>query len=246
MKKIRLKKKRKLNKANLIIVIISFIMITLFIVFKIINSYVTPIIMNYASKQAKKLATLVISSAVNDNLTDDFQPSEIFMNNTENTIDFNPVTLNKLMSQVSNNVRDYLKKLEDGNIDDLSLSDNSYFNVDKEKLKDGIIYQIPTGIIFNNGLLANIGPKIPVKLNFLGDVTVDIKTDIRDYGINNAVIQVSVNVKATEQVILPFSYEQVVVETYIPIAIKLIEGDIPNYYINGTSNSSLTVPIENG
>ena len=68
-----------------------------------------------------------------------------------------------------------------------------------EKLKSGIIYQVPTGIIFNNGLLSNIGPKIPVKLSLIGDVTIDIKTTIKDYGINNAVIQVSINVKVTEQ-----------------------------------------------
>jgi len=245
MKKVKLKKNKKIKKGNLIIIIITLILITVFITFKAINNYVTPIIMDYANKQAKKVATLVIASAIDEELSEDFDTSKIFMNSSENTIDFNPIVLNKLMAEVSTNVRTYLKNLENGNITDLGLSDNSYFNVDSEKLKNGIIYQVPTGIIFNNGLLSNIGPKIPVKLSMVGDITVDIKTDIRDYGINNAVIQVSINVVVTEQVILPFTYEQITIETDIPIAIKLIEGDIPNYYINGQKDSSLVVPIEN-
>lgn len=244
MKRIRLKKKRKLKNSDFLVIIITSIIITIFIVFKIINSYITPVIMNYAHIQAKKIATLVISKAVNEKLSQDFKNTNIFLNSGENTIDFNPIALNSILSSVSSNVRTYLKDLEDGKIENLNLSDNSYFNVDEKKLKNGVIYQVPTGIIFNNGLLANIGPKIPVKLNMIGDIQTDIQTDIKDYGINNAVIEVSVKVKVTEQVILPFSYEQIAVETNVPIAIKLIEGDIPNYYINGNETKSLVVPVE--
>lgn len=244
MKRIRLKKKRKLKTSDFLVIIITSIIITIFIVFKVINSYITPVIMNYANIQAKKIATLVISKAVNEKLSQDFKNTDIFLNSGENTIDFNPIALSSILSSVSSNVRTYLKDLEDGKIKNLNLSDNSYFNVDEKKLKNGVIYQVPTGIIFSNGLLANIGPKIPVKLNMIGDIIADITTDIKDYGINNAVIEVSVKVKVSEQVILPFSYEQITVETNIPIAIKLIEGDIPNYYINGSETKSLVVPVE--
>ena len=62
MKRIKLKRNKKIKKGNLIVIIITLILITMVITFRIINNHVTPIIMDYASKQAKKVATLVIAS----------------------------------------------------------------------------------------------------------------------------------------------------------------------------------------
>ena len=55
MRKIKLKKKKDKNH-NVIILLIVMIIITLFIVFNFIGKKLTPIIMNYAEKQAKKIA----------------------------------------------------------------------------------------------------------------------------------------------------------------------------------------------
>ena len=66
------------------------------------------------------------------------------------------------------------------------------------------------------------------------------KTMTQSYGINNSVITVYVNIKVNEQVLLPLSTKRNTVSNDIPIAIKVIQGNIPNYYFNGVeSNSSL-------
>lgn len=231
MKRIKLRR-RKHKKINKIILIIILIIVTLFIAFSYISNRVTPIIVSYAEKQAKKIASIVINQAVDEELTNSFNSDELFTTN-DNETDYNTAILSKLIMKVGINVRNYLKKLEMGELKDLGLSDNSFFEIDEDKLKNGVIYQVPSGIIFSNGFLSNLGPKIPVKLNFIGDITTEIVTDIKDYGINNAVIQISLNIIVNEQVILPFAYNQITVETNIPIAIKIIKGDIPNYYING-------------
>jgi len=230
MKKIKLKKKAK--KINFILIIIIFLIITVSFVLNIISKRVGPVITNYAEKQAKKLATIVINQAINDKLIDKFESDKIFITNN-NDIDFNTPFINELLKSASVNVRQYLKKLENGEVEDIGLSNNDNFDIDKKLLKDGIIYQVPTGIIFNNGILANIGPKIPVRLNMIGDITTDIKTDVKDYGINNAVVQVSISIKVNEQVILPFSYKQITVKTDIPIALKIIKGEVPSYLLGG-------------
>ena len=233
MKKIRLKNHKK-NKMNVIILLIVSIIITLIILFNYIGKHVTPIIIDYAEKQAKKISTSVISSAIDKELGEKFNSDTLFINNG-NEINYNTYEINNILKSIGTNVKEYLKKLENGELGDLGLSD--YEGI-KNKNKKGVIYQIPTGVIFNNGLLANIGPKIPVKLSFNGNITSDLIIDVKEYGINNAVIEIGVKVTAEEQLILPFSTKQISVESIIPISIKIINGNVPGYYLNPYTLSS--------
>ena len=236
MRKIKLKKKKNKNH-NVIILLIVMIIITLFVVFNFIGKKLTPIIMNYAEKQAKKIAVLVIGNAIDNELGEKFKSDNLFITDGKET-NYNTYEINNILKEVSINVKEYLRKLEKGELGDIGLSDNENINVNSEKLKSGIIYQVPSGIIFNNGLLANLGPKIPVKLSLIGDITTDIVTDIKEYGINNAVIELGVKIIAEEQVILPFGTKQIQVETVVPISIKIINGTVPGYYFNPYTLSS--------
>ena len=103
------------------------------------------------------------------------------------------------------------------------------------------------GIISNNVLLSNIGPKIPVKLNLIGNVVSSVETTVKNYGINSALIEIYANVEVTEEVIIPFQTERIKITNNIPIAIKIINGSVPDYYSDGKLNSSsniLSLPIE--
>ena len=93
-------------------------------------------------------------------------------------VDVNPISVNKLLNQITNYVQEYLEKVEAGNIDSLGVSDTIFSNYDLHKLKQGIIYEIPSGVVFKNSLLSNLGPKIPVRINLVGDVTSDIQTKV--------------------------------------------------------------------
>ena len=130
------------------------------------------------------------------------------------------------------NIFEYLEDLENGNIE--KIKNTALFS---SRIKEGIIFEIPSGVVFNNIILANIGPKVPVKLNLTGDILTNISTKVTDYGINNAVVEVIVNVEVYEQVILPFTTTRITINTDIPIAIKLIQGEIPSYYFNNLKTS---------
>ncbi len=230
-KKIRLKFKKK----NIIILSLAAIFVSIFLVFNYINKKMTPILMNYAESKATNLATLVITQAVNNKVFKEMNPDDIFVTEKDSngntlSIDFNPITVNKLLNMVTKYVQDYLQKIEDGNIDNLGVSDSIFSDYDIGKLKHGIIYEIPSGVVFKNSLLSNLGPKIPVKLNLVGDVISDIDTNITNYGINNALVKVTLKVEVNMQVLLPFSKKNVRAQTNIPVALKLIQGGIPNFY----------------
>lgn len=213
MKKIKFKRKYKIS--NMIVLIIMSIIVMIILLFNYIGKYITPVIINYAKKEAKKISLEVITKSINI----DTKNMNLFIEN-DNGINYNTYEINKILKKVSKNLRKNLKKLEQGNVD--SIKNNN--------LKKGIIYEVPIGVIFGNGLLSNIGPKIPVKISLVGDIETNIITDVKEYGINNAVLKISIKVSVTEQVILPFSENDITIKTSIPLVIKLVKGEVPNYY----------------
>lgn len=231
---------KKMKKKDKIFLIMIMIIITVFYIISFVGKKITPVLMLYAEKKSKSIATLMITEAVNNNVFKDMKKDDLFIiekDSNGNTVstDFNPVIVNTVLNKITVYVQNYLEKLETGGIDELELSRTILSSYDIEKLKKGIIYEIPSGIVFHNSLLANLGPKVPVKINLNGDVVTDIKTDVSSYGINNALIKVSANIKVYMQVIIPFKTKEIVVDTNVPIIMKLVEGTVPSYYYPNSS-----------
>ena len=83
----------------------------------------------------------------------------------------------------------------------------------------------------NNIFIANIGPKIPIKFKTIGNVLSNIRTEVKNYGINNALITAYIDIKIECQVILPLNQENIEINQNNVVAMKVIQGKIPNYYI---------------
>ena len=224
MKKIRLHSKSKSNFLTLILVLIFLFVISLIIAFNYIGKSLSYKVEEYSMVEAKKIISNLINKSIEDDFVSELK-NNLFVKN-KNSTDFDSYKINQLIILINKNLKENLYKLETGKIELEVIT----LLKDKSKIKNGVVYEIPTGIIFNNALLSNIGPKIPVKLHMLGDANVQIDTRIKDYGINNAIIELYVKVNVSEQMILPFSTRKVEVEEFFPIAIKLIEGSIPDYY----------------
>ena len=76
-------------------------------------------------------------------------------------------------------------------------------------------------------------PKIPVRIDLISNIFCRINTDIKSYGINNALMTVSINITASVKVLLPFVSDTVEISSDVPVIIKLIEGSVPSYYFDG-------------
>ena len=236
MKKIKLKK-RKHSKLNFFLFVIILMIISIVFLFTYINKKITPVFLEYAEFQASKIATYVISKAIDEEVSKNLDIEDLFISSKDSSgniksIDFNPITINKISNLIKSNIFEYLEDLENGNIE--KIKNTALFS---SQINEGIVFEIPSGIVFNNVLLANIGPKVPVKLSLTGDILTNIHTKVTDYGINNAVVEVVINVEVYEQVILPFTTKRVTINTDIPIAVKLIQGEIPSYYFNNLKTS---------
>lgn len=237
-------------KKNIFIATLIMCVIITIIVLKIISIRVSPILMNYAELETKKLSSIVINRAVNKQLANGMNIDEMFNiikndNGEIATIDFNPAIVNKVLNTTTNVVLINLKAIEEGNIDFIELPD-ILISYDKDKLKNGIIYEIPLGTITNSGFLSNLGPKIPIKLNIIGSVESNVKTNIKEYGINNALVEIYIRISVTEQINVPFISKRVTVTSDIPVALKVIQGSVPKYYGGTLSKQSniFSIPIE--
>lgn len=256
-KRIKLKKRKIKNIMSdkkiilgKIVVILSLAIVLTFFVIHLFNKNATPILLNYAELETKKLATIIINRAISKQIASEIELDELIITHKNNdneieSVDFNPYLVNKVLNSVTNTIQLNLKWLEEGKIDMIELPEGVTMEYDTKGLKKGIIYEIPVGAITNNSFLSNLGPKIPVKLNLVGSVECGINTKVKDYGINNVVLEVSVNANVSEQVVLPFTSKTISISTDIPIAMKIIEGKVPDYYSNGINenSSSFSIPI---
>lgn len=219
--------------------------------FKFINVKTSPILFEYASLEAKKLSSIVINKAISKHITEQINTEDLFTitkdeNGEIRSIDFNTPLVNKFLTETTNSVQMNLQNIEKGDIDALEFSDSILVDYDKNKLEKGIIYELSSGVLIGNPVLANIGPKIPVKLSLIGDAISNISTEVKNYGINNALIQVYVNISINEKVILPFYSKPIKIDTKVPVALKIVTGTVPKYYGGGINQNtpSITIPFE--
>ena len=199
----------------------------------------------YAEIETKKFSNLIINNAISKTITDKITPDEIFKITTDKndeikTIDFNTPKINEYLTKATKNIQEDIQNIEKGNINKIDKDITKRYN--KKDLKKGIIYSFNTGTISNSPILANLGPKIPIKINLIGDVISYVSADVEDYGINNSMVRVFINLKVTEEVIIPFYGKEMNMEAKVPIAIKLITGKLPEYYLGTNQSKQIVVP----
>ena len=253
MNRIHLKKQFQLSKVkpiNLIAIFLVIILIGMYLIFGYIKERIMPSLFNYASLEAKKFSSIIINDAIDKYITDQIDIDNLFLITNDstgeiNSIDFNTSLINKYLTNATKSIQKNLKYIEKGNIQKVEYKANLLDTYDEKALKNGVIYYLNSGFIFNNPIFANFGSQIPIKIALTGDVISNISTELTNYGINNALIKVYANIKITEQVILPYYDKPIELETKVPIALKLVNGVVPSYYGNlNTTSPSLTLPNE--
>ncbi len=215
-------RKRKIKV--FITTIILIIIIAIFSV-KILNDKITPIVMDYSISEMKRVISIIINRSINSDILEKNDMNNLFIVTRDNkdeimTISLDSIIVNKLTDKISDACEDNLRLMEENKYQELK----NKFNIGEE------YFLVPSGILFKNTLLNSIGPKIPINLKIVGNVTSGIKTDVKEYGINNSLITISVEIGVEMMVILPFSSDYIKITNDVPISIKLIQGKVPQVY----------------
>ena len=121
---------------------------------------------------------------------------------------------------------------------------NSITGMDMDTLyKSGInnVYYLPIGLIYNNILLEHLGFKIPCKIDFISDIDIGFKTKVKNYGVNNLLVELYVVIGVKSFIMSPSTYKEFGNTYEIIVSSKVVVGRIPVYYGDVIEQSSAIV-----
>lgn len=236
------------KKLKMLFVIISVCLIVSFILVCFIGKRFNNSIKEYSLIEAERFGIYIINASVDKMFINELEKDIFNIHKNSNgeiqLVEIDAKETNILLENVTTKIQQNLLDLENGNIQNFDLSD-SLQGVTFSKIKKGVVFEISQGMIFKNSLLSNIGPVIPIKMNFIGQVTSSIKSSIKSYGINNVYVELYIHIEIKQRVTMPLRTEDIIVDSDIPLAIQVIQGQIPNYYQNPIINESsqFSVPL---
>lgn len=97
----------------------------------------------------------------------------------------------------------------------------------------GVVFFVPLAQPANLPIIGNLGPKIPIRFHVVGNVQSTVESTIREFRINNAYVEVSILLEVNVQVIVPLASNITTVKQKIPVAMGLIQGQVPQIYNKG-------------
>ncbi|OEH93963.1 sporulation protein YunB [Bacillus solimangrovi] len=242
-RRLRLKRRGPLPfRYVFLITFITFIILT-FQGLWIINEGIKPALLNIAEAKTQQIANKAINQAFNKKLAEDLNVDQLVFIEKDSTgkvtsIGWNQRVVSTVLRETTYRVQEYLTQVEEGNIPDTGMPPDIDIEVDDpEKRRQGIVYEMPLGQATNNALLANLGPKVPVRFTAIGSVRPDVREEITSYGINNAKFKVFIHVEVDLRVVIPFAAKATTVSADIPVDIRIIQGDVPYLYNSGGSGT---------
>ena len=92
--------------------------------------------------------------------------------------------------------------------------------------------KVPLGYLTNNVMFYNMGPKITVKMQQIGNITTSYESEFESAGINQTRHKIYLNLNATMRVVVPFNSKDIEVTCQIPVSDTVIVGKIQETAIN--------------
>lgn len=238
------KKGSRLNRLTLLVVG-TIIGVFLFIYY--LNEQLMPTYLEYAAVQTGKIASSVVSKAIDSRTSSVMDVNDILVEvspNNQADLKINTETINRVRTETVNQVKVYLEQAEQGELSHLPNLDNVEYDFNKINEGNGVVFYVPISQAANMPILGNLGPKIPIRFHVIGNVHSEVTSSITEYGINSAYVEVGIHIEVNVQIIVPFASKTTTVTQDIPVAMGLVRGKVPDVYSNGSSEvPSIQVPV---
>lgn len=109
-----------------------------------------------------------------------------------------------------------------GNISNYLREETNLFNNNSQ-----LIVDIPMSYLFLPTAYFFPHLTVPVTCSNLTHFEVNISSDVKAYGINSSLVSLNLNVTVYFQVMIPFITDEVDSQISIPLAIEIINGEVP-------------------
>ena len=212
--KIRLKIK---NKSFILVIITILVLFNSILYF--FDKSVLPAMLKIAETKMTSEATKIINETSLEVYSNGFDYSDIILIEKDNLgniamVRANTVKLNYLAAQL---ILQSNKKLEE--LEELGI-------------------KVPVGYMTNQSVIYNLGPKVTVKMEQIGNVESHYESIFESAGINQTRHKIYLNVKMKLKVIVPLNIKEIEVTSQIPISETIIVGQIPNTSIDLGNNKN--------
>lgn len=245
--KTKMYKRRKFSfsKGQMFLSIGGIILLLSVLWFSKINKKITPNLLTIAQASINKLNETILTNYRVKDIYKEVNLNEAIhvVKNSKGeiiTVDFNLEEVYKALAIITSYLETNLKNKE------VRKNVLRYYNEDLSSTLDSIILSIPMGVANDGIYLANLGPRIPVKVSYMGYVASSVRTKIEDYGINNALISIYIDCFITNEFIVPTKKEEINHEYNILVSSKIIQGIVPEYFGGTieTKSNILNVPFQ--
>ena len=140
------------------------------------------------------------------------------------TVNYDLEEAYKILTSITKLLSESIKNLENGKIS---------VNIDDKYLKsgkNGLILYVPFFLSSKNVFLNNLGPKIPILINFNENILTNVKTKVTNYGFNNALLEIYITVEMQKLIITPVARNDSKFNYDILVAALVVNGSVPEFY----------------
>lgn len=221
--------KFKKNHSNLGLIFILFIVMMTSLLLNTIGKRV--------SNQMIDISKIIIKDVIINTVNSNIKGDTLKKYNINDLIKIN--YRDKKVSDVDYNLEntyDILIDIKSSVMEMIPKYDFSGYSYDVKVFDNFMILEMPFYNYSSNLLLANLGPKINAKINYIRYVNGSVKTKIKTYGINSLQVELYLNIEIFSDIVVPFINKENITSMDILISSKIIQGEIPSIY-NGLYES---------
>lgn len=201
--------RRKTHKYISFIVLIIVIIVILNITVVFFDQRVMPSVTEIATIMAKSQTLDIINKKSVDILSKDFKYDEMV----------------KIEKDNQGNI--ILIQADTGKLNYIAAELSTECNKELSDMKNTAI-KVPLGWMSDKSAFYNIGPKISVEIEPIGNISTSYESKFESAGINQTRHKIYLNVTAKIRLRLPLRNQDAEVSTQVPVSDTIIVGKIPN------------------
>lgn len=212
-----------------------------------------PTLTSYADFEAKQAMTYAVNYALSNASLTDLSTQTTILKETPKeshpeffykklnpqgdlvSISFDPAKMNAFLHDKTQRLEDFLYAVDSGEIT-LEQNSDHIIKLNSKPTKSSVA--IPLGVATKMALFGNMGPKIPVRTDYLSSLTTGFHSEAKAIGVNSVELTLYVQAKTNVRLILPFRTKAVSVEKDIPVAEITYQGAVPKYFSSNDKSSS--------
>lgn len=171
-----------------------------------VNTYADSLIINYSTEIIEEGVT---TGVIND-LNGESLIKEVYDANGKVSYAYlDAQKINSIKINTSKYVRESIEKINE---------QESFTSID-----------IPLGYFLGRNYFLSNGVKVPIDLEVIGNQKIEIKTDVKSYGLNTTILAINLHISLQIRSVIPFQSQNVITESIIPLSLEIMNNDIPYY-----------------